>query len=52
MREIRFTTAERIFVRHEPEGKRLMCIKDGQEMQIGCGLHNESTEGSEVLLRR
>ena len=46
---LEFKTAERIFVRHEPEGQRLMCIKDGQEMQIGCGLHHESMEVSDVL---
>ena len=46
---LEFKTAERIFVRHEPEGQRLMCIKNGVEEQIGCGLHHESTEGSDVL---
>ena len=46
---LEFKTAERIFVRHEPEGKRLMCIKNGVEEQIGCGLHRESSEGSDIL---
>lgn len=46
---LEYKTAERIFVEHKPQGQRLMCIKDGQKEQIGCGLHHESFKGADIL---
>lgn len=42
-------TDEKIFVEHEPEGRRLMCIRNGKKEQIGCGLHCESSEDAKLL---
>lgn len=44
-----YKTAEKMYVEKTVEGCRLMCIKDGGEEQIGCGLSKDSSDGVEML---
>ena len=46
---LEYKTAEKFFVEHEPEGRRLMCVINGEKEQVGCGLHRESSESSWFL---
>ena len=46
---LEYKTAEKFFVEHEPEGRRLMCVINGEKEQVGCGLHRESHESSWYL---